>query len=91
MMRKKSKTNFSIFIKFFREEKEKRFRKTNVRVVLVEDTDYQDTNIKVLKLVEVYEEGEFKREVSVRIGGEQQLEKEVSHRVDDDGNLIIYS
>jgi len=42
-------------------------------------------------LVEVYEEGEFKREVSVRIGGEQQLEKEVSHRVDDDGNLIIYS
>ena len=67
------------------EEKEKRFRKTNVRVVLAEDTDYQDTNIKVLKLVEVYEEGEFKREVSVRMDGEKQLEKEVSHRVDDDG------
>jgi len=66
------------------EEKEKRFKKTNVRVVLAEDTDYQDTNIKVLKLVEVYDEGEFKREVSVRVDGEKQIEKEVSQRVDDD-------
>jgi len=56
-----------------------------VRVVLAEDTDYQDTNIKVLKLVEVYDEGEFKREVSVRVDGEKQVEKEVSQRVDDDG------
>jgi len=66
------------------EEKEKRFKKTNVRVVLAEDTDYQDTNIKVLKLVEVYDEGEFKREVSVRVDGEKQIEKEVSQRVDDE-------
>ena len=55
-----------------------------MRVVLAEDTDYQDTNIKVLKLVEVYDEGEFKREVSVRVDGEKQIEKEVSQRVDDE-------
>jgi hypothetical protein len=46
------------------EEKEKRFRRTNVRVGLAEDTDYQDVNIKVLRFVEVYEDGEIKRQSS---------------------------
>lgn len=70
------------------EEKEKRFRKTNVRVGLAEDTDYQDVNIKVLRFVEVYEDGEMKRQSSAN--RETEAEKPQDQTVKHEDECKIY-
>jgi hypothetical protein len=43
-------------------EKEIRYRKTKIRAIMIQDEEYQDNNIKVLKFVEANDNDEFTKQ-----------------------------
>jgi len=47
------------------DDKESRYRKTKVRVIMIQDEDHADVNVRVLKFVEIQEDADFKKEGSL--------------------------
>lgn len=63
--------------------KENRYRKTKIRAVMVQDDDYGETNIKVLKFIETNENEEISRQKV------SQENKETTEKVKDQGSNIF--
>jgi len=64
------------------EAAERKYRKTNVRAVIVEDAVYQNVNMRVLKFTEILEEKDIRKITSVRNDNEAREEMKASERVD---------
>jgi hypothetical protein len=59
------------------EDRERKYRKCKVRAIMIQDDDYADTNVKILKFIELKDgqDFEFKKESSLRQTAKEDDEK----------------
>ena len=62
------------------EEEEKKFRKTSVKAVLIDDSVYLNLNVRVLKFTEVIEDKDMRKITSVRNDADFKEEKSTSEK-----------
>jgi len=67
---------------------EKRFRKTNVRAVIVEDSVYQNISTRVLKFTELIDDKDIRKITSVR--NDNEVKEDKNNVSDQIGQCELY-